>query len=85
MRPVLFTQYNYFLLKNKKKLPGHITIIQLFLVNLIKLIYKYKVDFFFDVFTCKYVKNRIYKQFYLIEKNLKYAYWNAQLSSEDKL
>lgn len=68
MRQILFKQYNYFLLKNKKKLPGHITIIQLFLVNLIKLIYKYKVDFFFDVFTCKYVKNRIYKQFYLIEK-----------------
>lgn len=46
MRPVLFKQYNYFLLKNKKKITwthhNYIT----FLVNLIKLIYKSKVDFF---------------------------------------
>lgn len=73
MRPVLFKQYNYFLLKNKKITCTHHNYTT-FLVSLIKLIYKSKVDFFFDVFTCKYVKkNRIYKQFYLIEKKLKYA------------
>lgn len=84
MRQLLFKQYNYFMLKNKKITWTHHNNTT-FLVSLIKLIYKYKVDFFFDVFTCKYVKNRIYKQFYLIEKKLKYAYWNAQLSSEEKL
>lgn len=68
MRPVLFKQYNYFMLKNKKITWTHHNNTT-FLVSLIKLIYKYKVVFFFDVFTCKYVKNRIYKQFYLIEKN----------------
>lgn len=67
MRQILFKQYNYFMLKNKKITWTHHNYTT-FLVNLIKLIYKYKVDFFFDVFTCKYVTNRIYKQFYLIEK-----------------
>lgn len=84
MRQILFKQYNYFMLKNKKITWTHHNNTT-FLVNLIKLIYKYKVDFFFDVSTCKYVKNRIYKQFYLIEKKLKYAYWNVQLCSEEKL
>lgn len=68
MRQILFKQYNYFMLKNKKITWTHHNNTT-FLVSLIKLIYKSKVDFFFDVFTCKYVKNRIYKQFYLIEKN----------------
>lgn len=68
MRQILFKQYNYFMLKNKKITWTHHNNTT-FLVSLIKLIYKYKVDFFSDVFTCKYVKNRIYKQFYLIEKN----------------
>lgn len=45
MRPVLFKQYNYFLLKNKKTTWTHHNNTTL-LVNLIKLIYKYKVDFF---------------------------------------
>lgn len=48
------------MLKNKKIIWIYYNYI-IFLVNLIKLIYKYKVDFFFDVFICKYVKNRIYK------------------------
>lgn len=55
MRQILFKQYNYFMLKNKKITWTHHNNTT-FLVSLIKLIYKYKVDFFFDVFTCKYVK-----------------------------
>lgn len=43
------------MLKNKKITWTHHNY-TIFLVNLIKLIYKYKVDFFFEVFTCKYVK-----------------------------
>lgn len=46
MGPVLFKQYNYFQLKNKKITWTHHNYTT-FLVNLIKLIYKYKVDFFF--------------------------------------
>lgn len=45
------------MLKNKKIIWIYYNNI-IFLVNLIKLIYKYKVDFFFDVFICKYVKKK---------------------------
>lgn len=45
MRQILFKQYNYFMLKNKKITWTHHNYTT-FLVNLIKLIYKYKVDFF---------------------------------------
>lgn len=49
------------MLKNKKIIWIYYNNI-IFLVSLIKLIYKFQVDFFFDVFICKYVKkNRIYK------------------------
>lgn len=45
MRQILFKQYNYFMLKNKKITWTH-QYNTTFLVSLIKLIYKYKVDFF---------------------------------------
>lgn len=49
MRQILFKQYNYFMLKNKKITWTHHNNTT-FLVNLIKLIYKYKVDFFFSMY-----------------------------------